>query len=191
MAIIQSIIGSSYQFATSGSNPITIPGAEASISNIQPGLLRKVYTGYFSDAVDWFDTATMTSITQDTFVNLNGFASVYSVQWTGYFLVPTTGTYTFQTNSDDASYVWLGNNAKTGYTTSNAVVNNGGAHGMSPASSSQIIMNAGDYYPIRIQYGDGGGNDGFNISYDINGAGFNYIAGQDVWISGSTVEGFN
>ena len=188
MAISQSLFASSYPFEPVA---ITITGAEGSVSNIQPGLLRRAYDGYFSDAVDWFDTATITSSTQDTSLALSGFSSMYSVQWTGYFLVPTTGTYTFQTNSDDASYVWFGNNAKSGYTTTNSIVNNGGAHGLQPAFSAPIIMTAGDYYPVRIQYGDGGGNDGFNISYDVDNAGYNPVAGYDVWINGSTTEGFN
>lgn len=188
MAIIQSVIGSSYRFTP---NPITIAGAEAGVTNIQPGLLRQVYTGYFNDDVTWFNTASLVGSDQDTNLTLNAFSSVYSVQWTGYFLVPTTGAYVFQTNSDDASYVWFGNDAKTGYTTSNSIVNNGGAHGMSPAISAPVLMTAGDYYPIRIQYGDGGGNDGFNISYSIDNAGYNYVAGADIWINGSTSEGFN
>ena len=188
MAISQSLFASSYLFTPIS---ITISGAEAGVSNIQPGLLRQVYTGYFNDDVTWFNTASLVGSGQDTDLTLSAFSSVYSVQWTGYFLVQTTGAYVFQTNSDDASYVWFGNDAKTGYTTSNSIVNNGGPHGMSPAISAPILMTAGDYYPIRIQYGDGGGNDGFNISYSIDNAGYNYVAGVDIWINGSTSEGFN
>jgi hypothetical protein len=194
MPIIQSIIGSSYPFTPAAPTPITIPGAEGGVSSSSTGLFRRVYSGYFNDDVTWFNTATQISSGTDTTVNLSAFSSVYSVQWTGYFVVPTTGAYVFQTNSDDASYVWFGNNAKSGYTTSNSIVNNGGAHGLSPAFSAPILMSAGDYYPIRIQYGDGGGNDGFNISYDVNVTGYNYISSSDILYNDSTTstnEGFN
>ena len=53
----------------------------------------------------------------------------YSVEWTGVFYAPVSGTYTFYLASDDSSYLWLGDNALSGYTISNCLVNsayNGG-----------------------------------------------------------------
>jgi hypothetical protein len=71
----------------------------------------------------------------------------------GYFLPPTTGTYQFFTKSDDASYLWIGDIALSGYTRNNAVVNNGGLHPLRERSGT-INLTAGIYYPIRIIYGN-------------------------------------
>jgi hypothetical protein len=71
----------------------------------------------------------------------------------GYFLPPTTGTYQFFTKSDDASYLWVGDTALSGYTINNAVVNNGGLHTLRERSGT-INLTAGIYYPIRVIYGN-------------------------------------
>ena len=90
--------------------------------------------------------------------------SNFSCQWLGYFLPSTTETYTFFTSSDDASYVWVGSNALTGFTTANAIVNNGGAHGNQERSGT-ISLTSGVYYPIRIQFGEASGGDVMTFNY--------------------------
>jgi hypothetical protein len=77
-----------------------------------------------------------------------------SFQWLGYFKSNYTGTWTFNTGSRDCSYVWVGNNAVTGFTTANATINNGGTSGTTfRRRSRNISLENGIYYPIRIQYG--------------------------------------
>jgi phosphosulfolactate phosphohydrolase-like enzyme len=82
----------------------------------------------------------------------------------GYFKPLTTETYTFYTASDDASYMWIGADAQSGFTTVNATVNNGGAHGVMEKFGS-IALTAGTYYPIRIQFGEAGGGDVLTFNY--------------------------
>ena len=60
--------------------------------------------------------------------------------------------------------MWVGSNAQTGFTTANATVNNGGAHGPVETSGS-IALTAGVYYPIRIQFGEAGGGDVMTFNY--------------------------
>jgi hypothetical protein len=138
------------------------------------GLKKTTYAGYFADNVNFFASAVPTAFgnnpansIQTTIINepATDDGSNFSVQWLGYFLATTTETYTFYTNSDDASYCWIGPNAVSGFTTANAVVNNGGLHGNLEASGT-INLVAGTYYPIRIQFGEQGGGDnlGFNFS---------------------------
>ncbi len=118
------------------------------------GLWLKTYTGYFNDDPNWFITASGNFGIADT--SLSGGASIpvsTSIQWLGYFLPEVTGEYTFTTTSDDASYLWVGTNAVAGYTTGNALVNNGGLHGAQSESGS-ITLTEGVYYPIRIQAGN-------------------------------------
>jgi hypothetical protein len=82
----------------------------------------------------------------------------------GYFVPSTTETYTLFIASDDGSYLWIGANALTGFTTANANINNGGAHGSVEVSAS-FSMTAGTYYPIRMQFGEIGGGDVFTFNY--------------------------
>ena len=79
--------------------------------------------------------------------------SSFSVQWLGYFRPDVTGSWTFYTTSDDGSFLWLGPTAVSGYTSSNALVNNGGNHGAKEISGT-IFLVANISYPIKIQYGN-------------------------------------
>jgi len=146
-------------------------------NNVQPSLFYAVYNSYMNDNPNFFRTARLvppgTSGTSGSnnqgFVNTistivigtNSFvtttASRLSVQWLGYFRSDFTGNWTFSTTSDDCSYVWLGDNAVTGYTTANAIVNNGGGHSSTKVTSSNQSLVNGIYYPIRIQYGQNTG----------------------------------
>jgi len=140
------------------------------------GLFKTTFSGYFADNVSFFATATPTAFGANPATSVQTTAisepssddgSSFSVQWLGYFLPSTTETYTFFTASDDASYVWIGSNALSGFSTSNAVVNNGGAHPVQEASGT-ISLTAGVYYPIRIQFGEAGGGDAMTFSYSTS-----------------------
>ena len=137
------------------------------------GLFKTTYAGYFNDNVNFFATATPTTFganpatsVQTTSISepSSDDGSSFSVQWLGYFLPSTTETYTFFTSSDDASYVWVGSNAVTGFTTENAIVDNGGLHGNQERSGTVSLI-AGVYYPIRIQFGENGGGDVLTFNY--------------------------
>lgn len=120
---------------------------------------RTDYEGYHNENPAFFATATLkaspnnyngtdTTISEPTLVNNT------SIEYKGYFLATYTGTHTFYLNSDDGSYLWIGLTALSGYTTSNALINNGGLHGIGEVSAT-ISLVAGTYYPIRIQFGNG------------------------------------
>jgi len=137
------------------------------------GLFKTTYAGYFNDVPSFFATATPTTYganpatsVQTTTISepSSDDGSNFSCQWLGYFLPSTTETYTFFTSSDDASYVWVGSNALSGFTTANATVNNGGAHGNQERSGTSSLT-AGVYYPIRIQFGEQGGGDVLTFNY--------------------------
>jgi hypothetical protein len=154
----------------------TITGGIRIIEDAIPyvaGLYKTTYSGYFNDVVSFFATATPTTFganpatsVQTTTISepSSDDGSSFSVQWLGYFLPSTTETYTFFTSSDDASYVWVGSNAITGFTTTNAIVNNGGLHGAQERSGTASLT-AGVYYPIRIQFGENGGGDVLTFNY--------------------------
>ena len=86
----------------------------------------------------------------------------------GFFVAPTTGTYTFYTSSDDGSGVWVGDiaAADTGRTTANAVVNNGMGGGQGNTKRSGTIdLIANKTYPIRIVHEEGDGGDNLTFSW--------------------------
>jgi hypothetical protein len=137
------------------------------------GLYKRTYAGYFADVPSFFATATPgtygtnpTASVQTTVISdaSSDDGTNFSIQWIGYFKPTTTETYTFFTTSDDASYVWVGNNAISGFTTTNSTVNNGGLHGPTERSGS-ISLTAQQYYPIRIQFGEQGGGDVLTFNY--------------------------
>jgi hypothetical protein len=131
------------------------------------GLYRTRYTGYFADSVTWFSTATAEATTVQTTVieePISEDGNSFSMQWLGYFVPSTTETYTFFLNSDDASYLWIGSNAVSGFSTANATINNGGLHGPVEISGTAALT-AGVYYPVRIQYGENGGGDVMYFNY--------------------------
>ena len=142
-------------------------------SFLSAGLYKTTYAGYFSNVPSFFATATPTTYGSNPATSVQTTAiseassndgSNFSCQWLGYFLASTTETYTFFTSSDDASYVWVGPNALSGFTTANATVNNGGEHAVQERSGT-ISLTAGVYYPIRIQFGEAGGGDALTFNY--------------------------
>jgi hypothetical protein len=151
-----------------GNYTIYAVASDSPYSQLLSGLTYAVYSSYSSSSVNFFDgnnsyrsgtgftglTTNISSIESGT----NNFAGSYntdgwSIQWIGLFKPNQTGVWTFYTNSDDGSFLWIGSSAVSGYTSTNALVQNGGAHSLAEKSGS-ITLTAGVYYDIRIQYFD-------------------------------------
>jgi hypothetical protein len=138
-----------------------------------PGIPKTTYAGYHNETPSFFATATPTTYganpafsIQSNIISEPGTddGSNFSCQWIGYFKATTTETHTFYLSSDDGSYMWVGPNAVSGFTTANTTVNNGGAHGVVEVSGT-YSMTAGTFYPIRVQFGEIGGGDVLTFSY--------------------------
>jgi hypothetical protein len=152
------------------------------------GLYQYTQTGYFNENVGFF-TAPTAQGAVTTINTTSGVAATTSYQWLGYFLAPTTGSYTFYTATDDASYLWLGTNATTGYSTTNAIVQNGGLHGVVTITSGNQKLTAGQYYPMRIQYGNNGGGGAVTVGFagpgiasTVTGTGYYFYNGDTTGI---------
>ena len=137
------------------------------------GLYKTTYAGYHSETPSVFATAIPTTYGSNPATSIQTTAiseaatndgSNFMIQWLGYFKPTTTETYTLYIASDDGSYLWIGANALSGFTTANSNINNGGAHGVIEVSTT-ISLTAGTYYPIRIQFGEIGGGDAFSFNY--------------------------
>ena len=171
--LVNIISGSTQSSASAAQSWITTNNYWTNRNPYLAGLYKTTYSGYFADNVSFFATATPASVggnpatsvqTTSIFEPATDDGSNFSCQWLGYFKPTTSETYTFFTSSDDASYVWVGSNAVTGFTTTNAVVNNGGLHANTEKFGS-IALTAGTYYPIRIQFGEQGGGDVMTFNY--------------------------
>lgn len=141
----------------SGTILVTSGSVTVNDTSLNPaGLYKRTYTGYFADVPTWFATATQTAAVADSTLAVASTPENTSIQWLGYFVPATTETYTFFINSDDASYLWIGANAVSGFTTGNALINNGGSHAAIELSAT-IALTAGVSYAIRIQTANGNG----------------------------------
>jgi len=167
---------------------------------IAPGLVARRYLGYFGSNVNYEQTAQLdpgnfngtysnpmilNEINQffkgtvpQTDINGNSSNFFNNKTWviSGSFRAPQTGNYRFRTTSDDASYFWI--NRTENFTRSNATVNNGGTHSVRTERSTSVSLNQGEYYPIRIIYGNKNRlNDNpteLTLQWNINGG--NYVS---------------
>lgn len=143
--------------------------------NTTLGLWRSFYNGYFGNYEDpdywhWFNTQTPFNVNVATdfsvdLITVNGNVTENtSVEWLGYFKAPHTANYTFYIYSDDTGILWIGDKAITEYGDDNWDVY--GDAGSGETFSDPIALVAGQYYPIRVQYGNATGNGYFNISWE-------------------------
>lgn len=87
-----------------------------------------------------------------------------AVEWYGMFYAPISGSYQFNLNSSNLSYLWIGDEALSGFTDSNALIKT------SNLQQSTKTLTAGEYYPIRIQRFDGSS---LNFSFSFTPPGGN------------------
>ena len=151
---------------------------------LRSGLFMRIYwSRYHGNDPTWFNSNTpnvmgVTATLKNTYCATGGFnnpnttdvavggvaaTSVYSVEWTGFFFAPITGTYTFYLASDDSSYLWVGSSAASGYTTANSLINN--LYTGPAEKSATMSLTGGTYYPFRLQFGDGGGGEFITFSF--------------------------
>jgi chemotaxis protein histidine kinase CheA len=190
-------------FKTSNSNSInqTINRFQENIEEKIPGLEYKVISGYFNDDIIAFTrdppinngrATSFGNITQSTNGYINqphGGQHQYSVEWTGFFIPDKTGYWTFTTISDDASYLWLGDNATHGYTRSNVLIDNGGLHPMVTKSNGMSVVKD-KKYALRMQFGENwGGHDFVFRIVDSNGQPRNDTENLLFTVQNTTIDG--
>jgi len=118
------------------------------------GLYLSTYSGYFNEDTTWFEnhSGSLTSAVGN--VDLVSFSTsdTISRQLIGYFKPPVTSSYTFYSSVDDACYVWIGDKAVSSYDNTNYDIRE--FEGQAPQTSAAISLTGGQYYPIRIQWGN-------------------------------------
>jgi hypothetical protein len=107
----------------------------------------------------------------DPSASLGTQAEYYTVLWTGWFVAPTAGTYTFQTGSDDGSLVYLDLDGdgvfETGNSPSERIVNNNFYQGVNYRDGTVTL--AAQAYRIAIPFYQGGGGEGMYANYKLPG----------------------
>jgi hypothetical protein len=141
-------------------------------SELALGLAQIQYRGYFADDPNWFSNERYEkSLILNTTVGASGIPDFdwysnpadwnkvekSSWSWTGHFIPDVSGEWQFEIASDDASFMWLGNDAVTNYQggPAGALIKNGGIH-EAKAVSAKIMLTKDKIYPLRIQYGNNG-----------------------------------
>src|SRR6185295_12947219 len=95
--------------------------------------------------------------TTDTFPG-TAMADHFYVRWTGRIKIPRDGKYTFFTESDDGSRLWIDGKV---------VVDNGGLHAMEE-KSGEVELKAGDH-DIKVELFENDGEVGCKLSWESSG----------------------
>ncbi|WP_318309495.1 PA14 domain-containing protein [Flagellimonas crocea] len=104
----------------------------------------------------YLGSGTFTSFDVDALQNQEdpGDADNFSIRYTGFIQIDTQGSYTFFTNSDDGSKLYIDGTE---------VVNNDGGHGTQERSGS-IVLTTG-LHDIRVLYFENGGGESLTVQY--------------------------
>lgn len=142
------------------------------ITSLIEALNYNVYTGYYNNDLNWFDTATLMSngytpnltTVATTSGNTFGNNANRSLKLDGFFRARKTGLYRFFTRTKDASYLVIDGDT---------IIDNGGLHAPQNIFGSKSLI-VGNYYPFSLYYGLP------NIEYPpaIMGANTTTITGQ-------------
>ncbi len=93
----------------------------------------------------------------------------WASKYTGYFYAPTTGVYTFATNSDDDSRIWI-NNVDTALVANGTNGQGWAGYGVVQNTTGQVSLVGGQYYPITIGYDEGNGGYGLEAFVALPGS---------------------
>jgi len=143
----------------------SVQSNQVSAATILQGLHYKYYEGSWS-VLPNFNTLTPVKqgTTKNVDISVRNRDDQFAFLWEGYIRVPVTGSYTFETNSDDGSALWIGT-----YDYSTApLVNNDGLHSAQYAGGT-ITLNAG-VYPIAIAFFEQGGDQSMSIYWTSKAA---------------------
>ena len=155
-AMVLSTNSKDWTFAANGN--LTLPeGTVISETPASPGLFRTGYTGLFWPDSQWFASQTPAQSSILTGGVIQGYDVVftaYSFEYVGYFLAPATANYTFSMFTDDYGYFWLGPNALSGYDNNN--IDMYSDYGTSHVGVFTTLLTGGQFYPMRIQWGNNG-----------------------------------
>ncbi|MEI6604022.1 MAG: autotransporter-associated beta strand repeat-containing protein, partial [Verrucomicrobiota bacterium] len=102
----------------------------------------------------------------------SGYRDFYTVEYRGKLFIPATGSYRFALASDDGSAMWI-DPASTNPAIGMANIQSVGPHGMQPANSGQMTLNAG-YHDFIVRFYEVTSYNGLYVQWDPTG-GTNFV----------------
>lgn len=125
-------------------------------TNTEQGLRYKYFPGSWNNLPDFHVLEHQKLDLVDNFdISVSPLSNNFALSFTGYIDIPTNGNYTFYTNSNDGSELYIGNTL---------VVDNDGLHPMTEQSGS-IDLAVGKH-AITVYYFDKTGPHGLTVSYE-------------------------
>jgi len=126
------------------------------------GLNYKYYEGAYSKLPD-FNALTPVKTGNSTNIDLGirrpGINDGFAIMWEGYINIPTPGTYTFETISDDGSKLYFNSSYSPNEI---SLVNNDGIHSFQSAAGTINIPAAGRY-PVTFTFFENAGAEGMQV----------------------------
>jgi PA14 domain. len=122
------------------------------------GLVTQLYSGYLNGALANLSNGTIPLTSTSSSTSLDSFASIttspfslsiYTFVLSGFFLAPSSGSYTFSLTSAGTNYLWVGDNALP----ENRTLTNVNGVG------TQVQMVSNTYYPFCIIFTKNGSGD--------------------------------
>ncbi len=155
-----------YVKAIDASNNASPASNQVNGSAIFNGLTYKYYEGNWNALPDFNALTPIASgITPNVSLTPRLRDDQFGFLWEGTIIIPVTGTYKFETYSDDGSKLYIGN-----YNNSSvALVNNDGLHG-GLFNEGTITLNAGTY-PIAMTFFEQGGGELMSVYWTCAEAG--------------------
>ncbi|MEO6637496.1 MAG: PA14 domain-containing protein, partial [Ginsengibacter sp.] len=156
-----------YVRARDFSGNISVPSNQVSALTKLVGINYKYYEGFWSMLPDFNAlTPVKRGNSNNIDISVRNQNINYGILWEGVIRIPVTGTYTFETSSDDGSKLYIGNYSAN----ATPVVSNDGLHGPGYVGGSRTLT-AG-IYPIAITYFQQGGGQTMNVYWTCAAAGF-------------------
>ena len=132
------------------------PGLD--VKGIANGIRYKYYEGSWDKLPDFEQLEAVEDGFSSNFdISIRKRNDYFSFKFEGLILVSVKGVYSFFTDSDDGSRLYIGDQL---------VVDNDGLHGMNEAFGS-IALDIG-YHRIRVEYFEKGGNNSLMVNYKVN-----------------------
>ncbi|MEJ7768232.1 MAG: PA14 domain-containing protein, partial [Chitinophagaceae bacterium] len=129
----------------------------------EPGLSFNYYEGNWSSLPDFNSIGAVKSgFDVNVSLNTRNRNNQYGYIWYGAIEIPTSGTYTFESNSDDGSKVYIGDFGHSKV----ALVNNDGLHATKLVSGT-VYLNAGKY-PFYATFFQNSGDQTMEIYWSSN-----------------------
>ncbi|WP_153796959.1 fibronectin type III domain-containing protein [Foetidibacter luteolus] len=138
---------------------------------VQKGLIYRYYQDSWTSLPDFrAKTPVETGMTSNVDITPRLKDDNFGFVWEGYITITTPGSYTFRTNSDAGSKLYLGALNGTGSPylhTATALVNNDGVHG--PQSRDGTINLSAGTYPFAVSYFETTGGQSIAVSWKLPG----------------------